>query len=337
MKLFPNFCRKIQENKPIENINKVEIIEEISKSDLNNTQINVIDLPSRFLAYPPNSFVKYRPYFFKEVKDHDFSKNLTYREEVDFVLEGIYTNFNKYDLTLSDYLFLNLLRRISNTGDYDISVRYMCNTCGNKVTSIFKSNEIEIDYLKIPKLPIVVKFSSGKEYEFKPLTIGKYIEFIEGEPKDKTISILSRCCVNSSYEEIFEFISNLSDTVDFALIEYLDRQIYHSVKPMILKCTHKNKIYFEKDGWSKEKIENLGIANPLDPQIKMLFDKYEIKFVEGTEMVQFAISDLIKKMALVEETRCNGVNSIELEGGNVFLGPFCDYDSVIKNRIRYGS
>jgi hypothetical protein len=345
-KFFPVFCRKSQENKSVEenkpikeieqNLNNIKVIEENKKPILSNTQINVIDLPSKFLSYPPNSYVKYRPYFFKEIKDHDFSKNLTYRDEVDFVLSGIYTNFDKYDLTLSDYLFLNLLRRISNTGDYDISVKYRCNTCGNMVMGVFKSNEIEIDYLKVPKLPIRIKFSSGKEYEFKPLTIGKYIELVEEKFKDKTISIISKCCINTSYEEIFNFISNIVDPIDIALIEYLDKQIYHNVKPMVLKCTHITKKYLEKDGWSKEKIEKLGDATILDDQIKALFDKYEIKFVEGTGMVQFAIQDLIKKMALIEEIPCNGVNSIELEGGDVFLGPFCDYDSIIKDRICYG-
>lgn len=305
-------------------------------SGFKSVQINVTDLPSKFLPYPSDAVIKYRPYYFEEIMNHDQSKNLTYREEVDYVLSGVYTNFNKYDLTLSDYLYINLLRRMSNVGDYDIRVKYLCKGCGNISENVIKASQIDIDYLEVPKLPITVTFSSEKKYSFNPITIGSHIELVEENFKNKSVSILSKCCVNAPYEEIYEFIRTLTDPLDVALAKKVDRLVYHSLKPMDLTCSYVHKEFLEKDGYNIKTLNKLRVDRDGKDQLLALFNKYKIKLVEETEMLDFAFRDLVKKMALIKETPCKKVSSIELDGGGLFIGPFCDYKRLVKDRICYG-
>ncbi len=328
-----------------ENISEVipqSISEDLEKtkfldSGFKTVQVNIFDLPSKFLPYPKDAIIKYRPYFFEEIKNHDQSKNLMYREEVEYVLSGVYTNFDKYKLTLSDYLYLNLLRRLSNLGEYDIRAKYRCGGCNNLSESIFKASSILIDYLEVPELPVRVTLTSGKEYNFSPLTIGSYLKMVEEKFKNKDVSMLSRCCVDAPYEEIYEVIRTLTDPVDIALVEHLDSLLYHSLVPMKLKCTHKFiKPLENEDGWSLDKLNSLKVLGEDEPQLISLFNKYKIKFVKGTGMFKYAFKDLVKKMALIEEIPCGHLNSVELDGGDLFIGPFCNYGELIKNRIRYG-
>lgn len=321
--------------------NKVCVSDEVQESSwvessFKVSKVNMVDLPSKFLPYPPNAKISYRPYYYEEIKNHEASKNLTYREEVDFVLSGIYTSFDKYLLTLSDYLYLNVLRRMANIGDYDIVAKYKCGRGDHIARSVFKSSQLDIDYLKMEKLPIVVKFSSGKIYHFSPLTVGSYIELVEDNFKNKSVSMIAKCCINASHEEIYEFIRTLTNPDDLILANHLDSLLYHSLKPMNLKCNYKYISYVEKDGWTYEKLSKMLKNNKDKKQLLALFNKYEIKFVEGTDMIKIAFNDLVKKMALVKETSCGQVNSIELDGGDLFLGPFCNYGELIKNRICYG-
>lgn len=312
--------------------------EDYLESGFKVVQINLIDLPSKFMPYPKGSVIKYRPYYYEEIKNHDQSKNLTYREEVNFVLSGVCTTFNKYDLTLSDYLYINLLRRISNTnsGDYDIVVRYQCKGCGNVSKNIFKASEIMIDYLEVPDLPVTVEFSSGKKYSFKPLTIGHYIELVEEGFKNKSVSSIAKCCINAPYDEIYDFIASLTDVGDIALANYIDMQLYHSLKPMILRCQYKEIEYIEKDGYTIDKLREMRKNESEKNQLLELFNKYDIKFVEETDMFDLAFRDLVKKMALIKEIPCNHVNSVELDGGDIFIGPFCEYKQLMEARICYG-
>jgi len=311
-------------------------ITDFKKSGMDVTQINIIDLPSKFMPYPEGAVIKYRPYYYSEIRNHDSSKNLTYREEVDFVLAGIYTSFPAYDLTVSDFAFINLLRRISNIGNYDISAKYRCKKCGNIVSSVFKAMNILVDYLGVPKLPVMVEFSNGKKYAFNPLTIGSYIELKEEGFKNKAIAMVSKCCVNAEYGEVYEFLDHITDASDAMLVEHLDNLLYHSVKPMPVKCSYVNKEYFAKDGWSADKLRSMTSSSVIDKQILELFKQYDINFTEGTSMVKYACEDLIKKMALVKEEPCGFMNYLELEGGDVFLGPFCNTGELIKTRVCYG-
>lgn len=322
-----------------------EVKSEFKESALETAEINLTDIPSKFLPYPEGAIIKYRPYYFEEIKNHDQSKGFTAREEADFVLSGVLTNFDKYDLTLSDYFYINLLRRMSNIpeGDYDILARYKCKGGNHLSENVFKASTIEIDYLDVPSLPVTVKFTSGRKYSFKPLTVGGYLKLIEGgligknSKNNRVIPSTAMCCVNAPFEEVYEFISKLTDSEDEFLIEYLDLKLYHSLKAMVFKCTYKHREYSEKDGWTFGKLNKLKLTEEGKNQIYELFNKYDIKFVKETDMFMFAFNDLVKKMALVKETPCECENTVELDGGDLFIGPFCEFEKLVESRICYGT
>jgi hypothetical protein len=169
------------------------------------------------------------------------------------------------------------------------------------------------------------------------LTVGKYIELVEEEFKNKSVSSVAKCCVSAPYEEIYEFIRKLHKVEDIALIDYLDSKLYHSLKPMRLVCNHKEYEFLKKDGWDIDRLKSMKSTEEGRDRLLELFNKYNIKFVEETDMFDLAFKDLVKKMALVREIPCGHVNFVELDGGDIFIGPFCDYEKLVENRICYGS
>lgn len=225
---------------------------------------------------------------------------------------------------------------MSHDGNYDLYALHRCKKCGNAVRNIFKANDIDINYIEAEKLPISVTFSGGVNLLFNPLTIRSYLELYENGFKDKSVALVSKCCINVSYEEAFEFLYRRTDPVDIFLIKRLDKMLYHSIKPLKLKCPYVHKKYIEKDGWTIDKLKELKKTEEGVKEINKLFTQYNISYVEGTPMVEFAFDDLVKKMALIKEIPCGNINSLELEGGDLFIGPFCDYRSIVETRICYG-
>lgn len=204
-------------------------------SDLPQISISVDKLPSRGLSYPKGSVIQYRSYSFGEVKKISQSK-LDTKASFEFVLLGIESEFDKLDLTLGDFFYLGLLRRISTLGSDKVVIPYRCGGCNKISEYTVEVTNIEFEDLEIPELPIIVEFSD-RELEFNPLTVNKVFELLKlGKEKDE-LSLIAKQC-NLTFEEAYNFIDKANPS-DSKLINEVDRLLYHSVKDVEFECKEK--------------------------------------------------------------------------------------------------
>jgi len=240
------------------------IIEEHSVSPTNNlpvVNLKVGSLPSRSLSYPKNCEILYRPYTFGEIKKINQSKNASLKQQFDQVLTGIDCSFDKMELTVSDALYIGLLRKLSTLSKIRVRFRYKCNKCKNEPEYTMDSQDLEFDDLlsdyddSSAQLPIVGEFSFG-ELEFVPLTLNNYYKMVDkGLEHDESAKIAYECN-NKDFEEVFQLINNMSDHEDMILLDEIDKMIYHGLKPVKFRCKTKigddkvcdNSITVELDG-----------------------------------------------------------------------------------------
>ena len=127
--------------------------------------LKVKELPSKSLPYPDNCEIKYRPYAYGEVKKISQS-SMSMKEVYRTLLDGVEcSNFDKFDLTLPDALFIGVLRKISTLGVTDVYIPYKCTKCNGTGKHIIKTDNLEFLDLEIPDLPVVAQLTNG-EFEF---------------------------------------------------------------------------------------------------------------------------------------------------------------------------
>lgn len=78
-------------------------------------EIEVKELPSKFLPYPKGTKITYRPYLFGEVKKFNQGQQSTSQAWA-LIASGIKCSFDVNELTLSDLRYIGLLRKISTFG-----------------------------------------------------------------------------------------------------------------------------------------------------------------------------------------------------------------------------
>lgn len=201
--------------------------------------ISVIDLPSKFLSYPKGCEIRYRPYVFGEIKKFNQSK-LTVREEIDYVLAGITTSFDKMGLTFSDVLYMGLLRKISTFGTTSSTVTYQCNHCSTINDKVIQNDEFEFSDLEVSALPIILSLGE-KDYNFMPCTVGQYFELEEKGLFQDTVAVLATMCCNHSYDDAYEVFYHVhQDDVD--RLDKVDAYLYHGVKPLDGVCKNCNEV-----------------------------------------------------------------------------------------------
>jgi hypothetical protein len=231
------------------NARGVQSYKEIKKEDfIPEINIQVTSLPSKSLAYLENTIIKYRPYTFGEIKKVSQSK-LSIRDSFELVLSGIETNLgSKYDLTVSDVLYLGLLRKLSTLGSNKVNLPYTCSQCNNKSSHILDiQNDLEFDDIKAPKLPIIAEFSN-KVIEFMPITVNKFFYLMDKGLEKDELAIMAIQATNLDFEESYKFFQNITGE-DIFLAEQIDQDLYHGLKPVSFECSQcKSKIKFELDG-----------------------------------------------------------------------------------------
>lgn len=221
-------------------------------SSLPQISITCDKLPSLGRSYPENTVIQYRPYTFGEIKKVSQSK-LDTKSSLEFVLLGIETEFDKTLLTVGDFFYLGLLRRISTLGSDKVDLPYKCGGCKKISKHTTETTNIDFEEIKVPELPVIVEFSS-REVEFNPLTIGSLFELIELGKHSDEIALLAKQVSNIEFDEAYNFINNANPT-DSKLINEVDKLLYHSTKEVVFKCKeilsdkkicgHENKIELE--------------------------------------------------------------------------------------------
>lgn len=222
-----NNTAKKKQATPVEQPSKLLV------SNIVQISISVAELPSKGISYPEKSHIQYRPYTFGEIKKVSQSK-LDVKTSFKFILEGIETPFDIMDLTVGDFFYLGLLRRLSTLGSDKIILPYKCNGCGKVSKHIIETNSIGFDDMEAPLLPVQADFGE-RELEFNPLTLRGLFELIDLNKHDDEIALLAKQCSNIEFEEMYNFIDKAGPD-DTALIQEVDKILYHSVSDVVFNC-----------------------------------------------------------------------------------------------------
>ncbi len=203
--------------------------------------IEIKKLPSNFLAYPKEAKVFYRPYTYRELDIFNDSQ-VSALENLRFVSQGIHTtNMEKEELTLSDFLYLGLLRKISSLGSTKFSVTAQILQEETEVTKILDFDDIQFQELEVPELPVVITLNQ-KELHFKPLTLSGYFALLQ---KDEELgknerALLASECINLEFDKALSIIDNAIGE-ELVVIRKVDVLLWHGVLPVSLAYTTTDK------------------------------------------------------------------------------------------------
>jgi hypothetical protein len=211
-----------------------------TKSSLPDTQIRVTDLPSVGRAYPDGTEIHYKPYTFGEVKAFSQSKGkMSAAKSVERVLSGIDVNgMAKEDLTFFDFLYISLLRRLSTMNAIEFKLGVGCPKCHKPVTHTFSWEGLIFEDLPAPKLPIIVDICDKADVRFTPITVKQYQELTRKQQDEDPVAIAAM----QSSLDFDEAYKTFSDAVgdDAALLDEIDKLLYHDLKPAQVTCVHCN-------------------------------------------------------------------------------------------------
>lgn len=216
-----------------DNINK-NIKEDIVYIDIKNPD----GLPSKFLSYPSGATIKYRPYTYGELLRLSQHK-LEEIPEIEFILEGIETSFDKLDLLYMDYLYLAMLRKISSSESISFTAIILCEKCGEQNKLSRDLTDISFEELKVSKLPIIFE-ENGREAYFIPMTLKSYIDIHkENKTEDYTYAMAAQI-INMNRKDAYDFVYKSKEG---DVLKYIDGQLYFDVaddKFVCSKCKAEN-------------------------------------------------------------------------------------------------
>ena len=215
-------------------------------NSIDRATTEVTDLPSKFIPYPDNAKIYYRPYTYKDLDDFNDS-NVDLLARLRFILEGIKTRgMLKENITLGDFLFIALYRRISSLGTTRFQIKI---ERPDFVTSVsFSFENIEFDDLQVPMLPVIAEVS-GVECHFNPLTIGQFLELLSKEimpgHKDYERACLAAQISNMDFSTAYNLVNNAVGQ-DLVILNEVDKLLYHSTLPLSVSYNYKGEIVHEK-------------------------------------------------------------------------------------------
>jgi len=211
--------------------------QQIQSQALSSINLTLEGLPSKGRAYPDGAEVSYTPYTFGEIKKISQS-NVSEREYLEFVVSGIKTNFDQLLITISDLMYIGLLRKISSLGKSKFSLKSNCVSCKKENSIDFTLANLDFDDLEV-ELPLIfdLERDSGQTYEFhfSPVTLGDFYHLIETDLSSDIIAVLASCCRNMDFQDSYDIFSSFT----LAEAEYMnevDKYLYHGVKPLPTTC-----------------------------------------------------------------------------------------------------
>lgn len=202
--------------------------------------------PSYFLSYPDNAEIYITPYSGDEI-DELSNSNLTLKYVLTKCMEGVYTNFDKNQITFYDSLYLSYCRRVLSIDakDNKIQILSQCPYCQKYSNHIINIKEqIEFEDIKIPTLPINIDFSFGR-LQFSFLTYGDYMK-LQSDLRSEELAYqcITPCEVDTKagetpQSELQKLFGSLVGE-DQALLSKVRELTYHGIKPINTLCQNKD-------------------------------------------------------------------------------------------------
>lgn len=196
-------------------------------------------LPSKGIPYPDDAEISYRTFSYGEIKKISESK-LNVKDRFNMVLKGIKTSFPKEELTLNDFFYIGMLRKISSISSTKLVAEYTCGKCRGKGKHIFQLTDIEFQDIEAPKLPVKASLSFG-EVKMTPLTIGDFYSMLEMKRGDDDVAATALQVRNMEYKKAYKALYNMS-IEDARIVNEIDKVLDHGVLPFKFECGIKNEL-----------------------------------------------------------------------------------------------
>lgn len=229
-------------------------IEQPTSTSFDTTSIiQITDVPSKSVTYGENTRIFAKTYPYREVKLLSDSQ-LPIDKQYEILLEGITTDgFDKNDLTLYDFFWVNIYRKLSSLGTQEYILPYYCPKCSKEGEHKFKLSDIPFEEIDVPGLPVRASFNSMELLTFMPLTVkdfinlslkdkiyvknGKgYLTDSNGERIRDQVSYLAAMCTNKEFEEAYTLISEVTDREDQRILEEVDSLLDHGMGLLEFEC-----------------------------------------------------------------------------------------------------
>lgn len=207
-------------------------------------------LPSKFIPYPKDAVIKFRKYTMGEIEQMNVD-DLPELDVINLVLEGIETSFSQDDLTLSDFYYIALNRRLFSFGGSEFEVSFNCEHCEHFQTNTFTTSDLVfIDLFEnVPeelkgdedlKLPLNISFQESEESElklsFQPLRLKDYFYMLKNDVPGNRVSTLALMC-EEEYTKALEHLKQLPSTAENSdLLDDVFNFLYHDLKPLEITC-----------------------------------------------------------------------------------------------------
>jgi hypothetical protein len=285
-------------------------------------EARIKQLPSKFLPYPKDCSIFYKPYVFGELTEFNESK-VNESDKIRFILQGIRTSFPVMNLTFHDYIVITLYRRISSLGNSNFSFSYVCQKCRNKNRHTATLDSFEFHDLDVPDLPVRAKIG-GTELHFMPLTIGNYIDLLESglveSDEKRIVKMFSKQVVNIKFEEAEKIIFNAwNEEVD--ILNHIDESLYHGIEPMKVTC--------------KKVIKSPDVV--LNGVIALCQERAKLENKEEKKTIwESAASTLETLNPPTDGEPCGHINTIAINRPEVLVRPFRLDRQSLRSRIQFG-
>lgn len=199
-------------------------------------RFKVSQVPSQGKVYPEDWEISYSPYSFGEIKFLN-SGDISETDKFKYMLKGIYTSFPVRELTLFDFLYITLLRKISTLGEDIASFSYKCSNCKKVANNIIKPKDLQFEDIIDEDFPLVVNLSVG-ELIFYPLTVDNYMKLIQMKKHNDEVAGFAINVSNMEFEKAYEIIFNSVNPEDMYILDQVDELMFHGLKPVEVECKH---------------------------------------------------------------------------------------------------
>jgi hypothetical protein len=352
----------------LEELNKTGQIENLEKIPVLESAVPVFEikeLPSLFKPYPIKKDITYKRYSYSQVRILSQS-NVSLKDNWQFILSGINTPFPKNKLTIPDFFYIALWRRLQTVGPSNFFVRTHCPYCGSLNKIKCNDSDLAYDELKVPDLPANLPFRN-KKHEFTPTTLEDSFFLMDKDLYDDPIAQLAVQCRNFPFEEIYKYLNSEELSYDDGMmLDELDQLFHHRMLPIKHTCQGIIKGY-ENIEMTIEYLINYYLEffyskDILNDDKKIIFKDLQLKFqkldIQSDELIQSLLIqnheeykntsdffELIEKIKLAfKETKindslltlCNENFDCQLDGGGAIIMPFFRDGISPGHRISFG-
>lgn len=204
------------------------------------TNVDLKKLPSKGITYPEGATISFRTYGYGEIKKISGS-NLSEKEAFAIVLSGINTTFDKNNITFGDFMYLALFRKIATLGTAKFQVPYKSPINNTTMLHMMSVEDLEIEDLNVPSLPVKLTFNDGKTFNFGPLTVGDVLRLLEKNKLKDATSLMAAQVRNIAFDEAHEYLHSVTNADDVFNLGEVERLLAHNIKPIKVQCTEKDK------------------------------------------------------------------------------------------------